>query len=122
MNILYLQNEIRFLIVFKLDARPRIDPDGANGEDIIQTIRKCPSGALSYSIEGVEYKDQTEREPMITVSKNGPYHVTGSIDLIGDSIQWADGSSKEYYTLCMCGASSNKPFCDGMHKSINFED
>jgi CDGSH-type Zn-finger protein len=108
--------------VFKLDARPWIDPDGANVEDIIQTIGKCPSGALSYSTDGVEYKDQTERDPMITVSKNGPYHVTGGIDLIGDSIQWADGSSKEHYALCRCGASSNKPFCDGMHKSINFED
>jgi CDGSH-type Zn-finger protein len=108
--------------VFKLDARPWIDPDGANVEDIIQTIKKCPSGALSYSIDGIEYKDQTDREPMITVSKNGPYHVTGSIDLIGDSIQWVDGSSKEHYTLCRCGASSSKPFCDGMHKSISFED
>ena len=108
--------------VFKFDARPWIDPDGANVEDIIQIIRKCPSGALSYSIDGVEYKDQTDRDPMITVSKNGPYLVTGGIDLIGDSIQWADGSSKEHYTLCRCGVSSNKPFCDGMHKSINFED
>ena len=59
---------------------------------------------------------------MVTVSRNGPYLIIGGIDLIGDNIQWADRSSREHYTLCRCGASNNKPFCDGMHKSINFMD
>jgi CDGSH-type Zn-finger protein len=108
--------------VFRLDAKPWIDPNSASVEEIIQTIRKCPSGALNYSIDGIEYKDQNDRDPMVTVSENGPYLITGGIDLIGDNIQWADGSSKEHYTLCRCGASNNKPFCDGMHKSINFMD
>lgn len=57
--------------VFKLDARPWIDPDATTPEKIISTIRKCPSGALSYSINGVEYIDQNERKPMMTVSKGG---------------------------------------------------
>jgi CDGSH-type Zn-finger protein len=108
--------------VFRLDAKPWIDPDGASAEEIMKTIRKCPSGALSYSIGGIEYKDQMTRDPLVTVSKNGPYLVTGGIDLIGDNIQWADGASKEHYTLCRCGASNNKPFCDGTHNSINFVD
>ncbi len=68
--------------VFKFDARPWIDPNGANVEDIIQTIEKCPSGALSYSIDGVENKDQNKRDPMVTVSKNGPYLIIGGIDLL----------------------------------------
>jgi CDGSH-type Zn-finger protein/uncharacterized Fe-S cluster protein YjdI len=108
--------------VFKPNARPWIDSDGATVEEIIDTIRKCPSGALSYSIDGIEYKDQHERKPMITVSKDGPYAITGGIDLIGNNIQFGDGGSKEHYTLCRCGASINKPFCDGMHKVINFKD
>jgi CDGSH-type Zn-finger protein len=110
--------------VFRLNARPWIDPDAANAEEIINTIRKCPSGALSYSIDGVEYKDQNERKPIVMVSKNGPYLITGGIELIGDAnnIQFGDGASKEHYTLCRCGASNNKPFCDGMHKVINFKD
>jgi CDGSH-type Zn-finger protein len=109
--------------VFKLNARPWINADAAEtAEEIINTIEKCPSGALSYSIDGIEYQDQNERKPMITVSKGGPYLVTGGIDLIGDDIQWAEGSSKEHYTLCRCGASNNKPFCDGMHKVTNFKD
>jgi CDGSH-type Zn-finger protein len=108
--------------VFKLNSRPWIDPDAAETEEIINTIKKCPSGALSYSVDGIEYRDQNERKPMITVSKGGPYLVTGGIDLIGDNIQFAEGSSKEHYTLCRCGASNNKPFCDGMHRVINFKD
>lgn len=111
--------------VFKLNARPWIDPDAASLEEIINTIRKCPSGALSYSIDGVEYKDQNERIPMVTISKDGPYLITGGIDLIGDNdniLQFGAGASKEHYTLCRCGASNAKPFCDGMHKVINFKD
>jgi CDGSH-type Zn-finger protein len=108
--------------VFKLNARPGIDPNAATLEEIINTIRKCPSGALSYSINGIEYIDQNERKPMVTVSKDGPYVITGGIDLIGDNIQFGDGVSKEHYTLYRCGASRNKPFCDGMYKVIDFKD
>jgi CDGSH-type Zn-finger protein len=108
--------------VFKFNARPWINPDSARTEEIIDTIRKCPSGALSYSINGIEYRDPNEREPLVTVSKDGPYSITGGIDLIGDNIQWAEGATKEHYTLCRCGASSNKPFCDGMHRTVSFKD
>jgi CDGSH-type Zn-finger protein len=106
--------------VFKFNTRPWINPDAADKQQIINTIKKCPSGALGYSIDEVEYKDQ-ERMSMVTVSKDGPYTITGVIDLIGDNIQFAEGFSKEHYTLCRCGASNNKPFCDGMHITINFK-
>jgi uncharacterized Fe-S cluster protein YjdI len=66
--------------VFKLNSRPWIDPDSARTEEIIDTIRKCPSGALSYSINGIEYRNLKGREPMVTVSKDGPYLITGGID------------------------------------------
>jgi CDGSH-type Zn-finger protein len=108
--------------VFKFNSRPWINPDEAEILQIINTIKKCPSGALSYSIDGVEYRDQNERKPMVTVSKDGPYLITGGVDLIGNDIQFAEGFSKEHYTLCRCGASNNKPFCDGMHRTINFND
>jgi CDGSH-type Zn-finger protein len=99
--------------VFNLNSRPWINPDLARADEIIDTIRKCPSGALSYSINGIEYREPNE---------NGPYLITGGIDLIGESIRWGDGASREHYTLCRCGASKNKPFCDGTHKTINFRD
>jgi CDGSH-type Zn-finger protein len=53
---------------------------------------------------------------MVTISKDGPYAITGGIELIGNGIPFGDGASKEHYTLCRCGASNNKPFCDGMHE------
>jgi CDGSH-type Zn-finger protein len=108
--------------VFKLNSRPWINPDLARTEEIIDTIRKCPSGALSYSINDIEYRDLKGREPLVTVSKDGPYLITGGIDLIGDNIPWAEGASREHYTLCRCGASNYKPFCDGMHRTVNFKD
>jgi uncharacterized Fe-S cluster protein YjdI len=108
--------------IFKLNSKPWINPDSARTEEIIDTIRKCPSGTLSYSINGIEYRDPNEREPMVIVFKDGPYLITGGIILIGNNIQWAEGASKEHYTLCRCGASNYKPFCDGMHRTVNFKD
>jgi CDGSH-type Zn-finger protein len=59
---------------------------------------------------------------MVTIFKDGPYLITGSIILIGNNNQWAEGASEEHYTLCRCGASNYKPFCDGMHRKVNFKD
>ncbi len=105
--------------VFKYKSEPWIDPAGAEVEAIIETIRKCPSGALSYTVDGVEGGVQ-EREPAITVTKDGPYAVVGGAQLLGQS--WAQGATTEHYTLCRCGGSRNKPFCDGTHWSIGFKD
>ncbi|MBI4290443.1 MAG: CDGSH iron-sulfur domain-containing protein [Betaproteobacteria bacterium] len=105
--------------VFRMGEEPWIDPDGASAEEIIETVKKCPSGALSYSIENVEYRDQ-DREPMVTVTDDGPYAITGGIELIG--VPFGEGASKEHYTLCRCGASKNKPFCDGSHWEVEFTD
>lgn len=105
---------------FRLDKRPWIDPDAAAVDAIIEIVRKCPSGALSYSIDDVEYRDQ-DRKPTVTVSRNGPLLVTGGIELVGVD-NWGQGSSKEHYTLCRCGKSNNKPFCDGTHLAIKFKD
>jgi CDGSH-type Zn-finger protein len=105
--------------VFKLGVEPWIDPDGATTREIIDTIKQCPSGALSYSIANTEHRDQ-DRPPMVTVTKNGPYAVTGGIELLAQKT--GDGASSEHYALCRCGASKNKPFCDGSHWHIGFED
>jgi len=105
--------------VFRVHAEPFVDLSGADKDAIIAQVRQCPSGALSYSIDGVEYRDQ-DREPTITVSKDGPYRVTGGIDLPDEAR--AEGASTEHYALCRCGGSKNKPFCDGTHWYIKFRD
>ncbi len=105
--------------VFRHRDKPWIDPDGAAVEEIIATIKKCPSGALSYAIDGVEALPP-QRPPLVTVTDDGPYAVTGGIELMG--VEFGEGASKEHYTLCRCGASKNKPFCDGSHWDANFRD
>lgn len=105
--------------VFKNGAEPWIAPDGAAAETIIQAVRSCPSGALSYSTDGVEQRDPS-RPAGITVTKDGPYAVVGGVELNGQ--RWAEGASSEHYTLCRCGGSKNKPFCDGSHWNIGFKD
>lgn len=96
-----------------------VDPDRADFDEIIKAVRRCPSGALAYSIDGVKHQDQ-EREPGIIVSKNGPYHVVGGVKL--QDISKMEGASEEHYTLCRCGHSKNKPFCDGSHSHVKFND
>ena len=105
--------------VFRLEERPWIDPDGADVETIIEVIEKCPSGALSYTLNGKYYRDQNG-EQAIQIAENGPYNISGSVGLKVEEI--LQPPSKEHYSLCRCGASKNKPFCDGAHRDIDFMD
>jgi CDGSH-type Zn-finger protein len=105
--------------VFNDNKEPWIDPDAAAPEETAKTIRMCPSGALSYTKDGVLCKD-LDRKPSMTISKNGPYCVVGGIELRDPG--GSKPESKEHYVLCRCGASKNKPFCDGAHSEANFQD
>jgi CDGSH-type Zn-finger protein len=96
-----------------------INPNGAGADEIIETVKKCPSGALSYKIGGIRYQD-VDRPPLIRVEKDGPLKVEGSIELKDDI--GSTPESREHYTLCRCGKSKNKPFCDGTHHTIEFRD
>ncbi|MXW21950.1 MAG: hypothetical protein F4X55_04795 [Candidatus Dadabacteria bacterium] len=61
-----------------------------------------------------------EGDTVIRSLKNGPYEVCGDTELcIGDD---SGLSGDDPYYLCRCGASENKPFCDGSHKQIGFTD
>jgi CDGSH-type Zn-finger protein/truncated hemoglobin YjbI len=106
-----------------------VTPSGGRMDEIIRAVRDCPSGALSYAIDGVEARKQVDwdgsREPAIEISKDGPYRITGSIPLSDESgaaVPRASGSSLEHYALCRCGHSQNKPFCSGMHWYVDFKD
>lgn len=105
--------------VFRKDGKLWIDPDGATVKEIIETIEQCPSGALSYTIGSRRYQD-LDREPKIKVAKNGPLEIQGGIILKDDMRSTPE--AKEHYTLCRCGASKNKPLCDGLHWDVEFED
>ena len=51
---------------------------------------------------------------------NGPYIVEGDVDVF-DTAGNKVTSQKPRLALCRCGASSNKPFCDGTHSAIGFQ-
>ena len=59
-------------------------------------------------------------EVTIRPSKNGPLIVEGPVDLF-DTDGTKITSEKPRLALCRCGASSNKPFCDGTHSAIGFQ-
>jgi len=105
--------------VFKYGSEPWIDPDGGSVEAVIDAINKCPSGALSYAVNDVVAPPQ-QRAPAVTVTKDGPYAVVGAIPLAGQGSGAI--AATECYTLCRCGASKNKPFCDGSHWAVKFSD
>ena len=105
--------------VFKLGQEPFIDPKGATAAEIIKAVKSCPSGALSYSVDGVEHRDQ-DREPVIFIAPNGPYAIMGGADLKG--VEWGEGASREHFDLCRCGQSKNKPFCNGAHWHHHFDE
>jgi len=99
------------------DGKRISNPDMGEKENTIQTIRKCPSGALTYKANH-KFIDDYFSDEEISIAKNGPLHVRGGIELDDESKK--ELNSENHYTLCRCGASRNKPFCDGVHKVINF--
>jgi uncharacterized Fe-S cluster protein YjdI/CDGSH-type Zn-finger protein len=103
--------------VFDLKRRPWIDADGASPNDVADTILRCPSGALQFRrLDGgaAETHPTTTVEPM----RNGPLRVTGEIH-----VRLADGSEEilPRATLCRCGESERKPFCDNSHLRNGFQ-
>ena len=104
--------------VFSQTAEPWIDADGdAQVQNTIASVRMCPSGALAYSIDGVR-QSVDARAPAIRITKDGPYAVVGAPRLLGDERPL----DTEHFTLCRCGQSKNKPFCDGAHWQAGFKD
>jgi CDGSH-type Zn-finger protein len=105
--------------VFRLGTEPWIDPDGAPAEQIAAVLEMCPSGALSYTLDGKEHRDRGGT-PSIGYAPGGPYVVAGGADLVG--VDMPEGSTADHFTLCRCGASQNKPFCSGKHWNVDFEE
>lgn len=60
----------------------------------------------------------------ITVRRNGPYRVEaaeGSVELVDADGNQYDLTGKPAFSLCRCGGSVNKPFCDGTHSKVGFQ-
>jgi CDGSH-type Zn-finger protein len=115
--------------VFHAGEGPFVTASGGRMDEIVRAVRDCPSGALSYAIDGIEAREQADhghrRPPAVVVTRDGPYRLTGDIpvrDAAGGEITRNQGSSVEHCALCRCGHSQNKPFCSGMHHYVGFTD
>lgn len=107
--------------VFDPKARPWVNMEGAKTEHITAQIDKCPSGALSYyRNDALEGEAKTvQAESIVEVMPNGPLLVYGNLnvkDSTGNTVQ-----KNKVTAFCRCGASGNKPYCDGTHTKIGFQ-
>lgn len=102
-------------VVFKPKEKPWIQLDGTEVAKIKKQIDQCPSGALSYKSSS-QTKENSEKVKAV-LATDGPILIKGEIlleDEAGHTV------SKINPALCRCGASNNKPYCDGTHKKVGF--
>ena len=108
--------------VFRLKQEPFVEAHAASAEQIAAVINTCPSGALSYTIGGVEHRDgDGDAAPVVGYVPNGPYVVRGGGAALKDAEQ-GEGASTKRFALCRCGQSTNKPFCSGAHWYHQFDE
>jgi hypothetical protein len=107
----------RFRNVWAMIADAADDPEVA--ARIRQMSKLCPSGRLVTQPDE-EARDELDYAPSIGVIRDGPLWVRGGVSVIA-----ADGTPYEVrnrITLCRCGNSRNKPFCDGSHEDAGFRE
>ncbi len=106
--------------VYNPKARPWIQAENASIDELKDQINKCPSGALTYIMEGEEHKEAEESLKIaVEVLENGPLLVYGTLEVVDQN---GNSETKNKTTaFCRCGASKNKPYCDGSHMKIEFK-
>lgn len=106
--------------VFNVTARPWINVEEAATEKIVNQVQKCPSGALGYYFKEKKAENKySSSEQIVEAIPNGPLMVFGNLE-----VKLPSGETKKtnkVSAFCRCGASQNKPFCDGSHKKIDFK-
>jgi CDGSH-type Zn-finger protein/uncharacterized Fe-S cluster protein YjdI len=92
---------------------PWLHPEETTPERMEQIARDCPSGAITYHRLDGSPDEQLPEVNVLRVRENGPYAVHAHIAL-------GEQEPLNRVTLCRCGKSSNKPFCDGTHLAVGF--
>jgi CDGSH-type Zn-finger protein len=82
-------------------------------------VWRCPSGRLVL-LDNQQHELEPELRPEVAVLPGGPLWVKGGIAITSaDGTQW---ETRNRVALCRCGQSTNKPFCDGTHSQIHFDE
>lgn len=111
--------QARAASVFNPREQPWVEPNNGSLTDILDAMAACPSGALRVSIGDLPAQHLTTGEISIRIEKDGPYHVTNiALEAEFNGV----GASRAKYSLCRCGLSKNKPFCDGSHYDEKWSD
>ncbi|PWI30940.1 hypothetical protein DI383_05760 [Flavobacteriaceae bacterium LYZ1037] len=104
--------------VFKPKEKPWIKIDAASTDALVKQVKACPSGALSYFMNDAKDNSAEVLETQVEVMENGPLLVYGTLKITHKN---GDLEVKNKTTaFCRCGASHNKPYCDGTHVKQNF--
>jgi uncharacterized Fe-S cluster protein YjdI len=106
--------------VFNPRLRPWITLEKSTTDKIIDQVKKCPSGALSYYLnrDTEDESVKVEAETIIETVPNGPLMVYGNVTIKDQNGNLARKNNANAF--CRCGSSGNKPYCDGSHKKIGF--
>jgi len=91
-----------------------IDADGASAEEILHVALNCPSGAITVRRNDNGANEQAPKANIIIVRENGPLAVNAEMIVDGHGAMFRA-------TLCRCGLSKNKPFCDNSHIEGGFQ-
>ena len=91
-----------------------IFPDAMSAEPLAAVARQCPSGAIEYTRKDGGPAEAPPPVNLVNLRENGPYALRADIRLAGAGVGFRA-------TLCRCGASKRKPFCDGSHNAVAFK-
>ncbi|WGD33703.1 (4Fe-4S)-binding protein [Olleya sp. YS] len=105
--------------VFKPKERPWIKINEASTQDLVKQVKACPSGALSYYMNGEENKEKQTLKTKVEVRENGPLLVYGTLNITHKNGK--EEVKNKTTAFCRCGASKNKPYCDGAHTDADFK-
>jgi CDGSH-type Zn-finger protein/uncharacterized Fe-S cluster protein YjdI len=95
-----------------------IHPDAASAEEVALVAQMCPSGAITYRRNDGAPGEPLPEVNLLRVFENGPLALRGDVRIVGQA-QPKD-ALRTRATLCRCGASKKKPFCDGSHAEAKF--
>jgi len=104
--------------VFDPRARPWVAVDAADADAVARTIETCPTGALHYRRLDGAPQEQPAAETTVEASADGPLLVRGDVRIVDREGTLIRADTR--LALCRCGASGNKPFCDGSHRRVGF--